>query len=69
MSDLSKKFEKSALRKFLLDRRSSYVSRNDFANNLHIHVQPLIDSLVSRHVSIFQSYNNEIDTNNLINFL
>jgi len=69
MSDLSNKFEKSALRKFLLNRRSSYVSRNDFVNNLHIHVQPLIDSLVSRNVSIFQPYNNEIDTNDLINFL
>ena len=69
MSDLNNKFEKSALRKFLLNRRSSYVSKNDVINNLHVHIKPLIDSFVTKQVSIFQPYNNEIDTNNLINLL
>ena len=43
MSDFNNKSEKSALRKFLLNRRSSYVSKNDVINNLHIHIKPLID--------------------------
>ena len=69
MSDFNNKFEKSALRKFLLNRRSSYVIKNDITNNLHVHVKPLIDSFVGKYVSIFQPYNNEIDTNNFISLL
>ena len=69
MSDLSKKLQKSALRKFLLKRRSSYTFSSDINNNLHIHIKPLINSFALKHVSIFQPYNNEIDTNNLISFL
>lgn len=69
MSDFNNKSEKSALRKFLLNRRSSYASINDITNNLHVHIKPLIDSLITQHVSIFQPYNNEIDTNNLITLL
>ena len=66
MSDFNNKSEKSALRKFLLNRRSSYASINDVTNNLHVHIKPLIDSFITQQVSIFQPYNNEIDTNNLI---
>lgn len=69
MSDFNNKSEKSALRKFLLNRRSSYASINDVTNNLHIHIKPLIDSFITQQVSIFQPYNNEIDTNNLITLL
>ena len=69
MSDFNNKFEKSALRKFLLNRRSSYVIKNDITNNLHVHVKPLIDSFIGKHISVFQPYNNEIDTNNFINLL
>jgi 5-formyltetrahydrofolate cyclo-ligase len=69
MSDFNNKSEKSALRKFLLNRRSSYASINDITNNLHVHIKPLIDSFITQHVSIFQPYNNEIDTNNLITLL
>ena len=69
MSDFNNKFEKSALRKFLLNRRSSYVSKNDITNNLDVHIKPLIDSFFTQHISIFQPYNNEIDTNNLISLL
>jgi 5-formyltetrahydrofolate cyclo-ligase len=36
---------------------------------LHVHIKPLIDSLITQYVSIFQPYNNEIDTNNLITVL
>lgn len=69
MSDFNNKSEKSALRKFLLNRRSSYASINDITNNLHVHIKPLIDSFITQNVSIFQPYNNEIDTNNLITLL
>ena len=69
MSDFNNKSEKSALRNFLLNRRSSYASINDVTNNLHIHIKPLIDSFITQQVSIFQPYNNEIDTNNLITLL
>ena len=69
MSDFNNKSEKSALRKFLLNRRSSYASINDVTNNLHVHIKPLIDSFITQNVSIFQPYNNEIDTNNLITLL
>ena len=69
MSDFNNKSEKSALRKFLLNRRSSYASINDTINNLHVHIKPLIDSFITQNVSIFQPYNNEIDTNNLITLL
>ena len=69
MSDFNNKSEKSALRKFLLNRRSSYASINDVTNNLHVHIKPLIDSFITQQVSIFQPYNNEIDTNNLITVL
>ena len=69
MSDFNNKSEKSALRKFLLNRRSSYASINDITNNLHVHIKPLIDSFITQQVSIFQPYNNEIDTNNLITLL
>lgn len=69
MSDFNNKSEKSALRKFLLNRRSSYASINDVTNNLHVHIKPLIDSFITQQVSIFQPYNNEIDTNNLITLL
>lgn len=69
MSDFNNKSEKSALRKFLLNRRSSYASINDVTNNLHVHIKPLIDSFITQQVSIFQTYNNEIDTNNLITLL
>ena len=69
MSDFNNKSEKSALRNFLLNRRSSYASINDVTNNLHIHIKPLIDSFITQQVSIFQPYNNEIDTNNLITVL
>ena len=69
MSDLRNKLQKSALRKFLLKRRSSYACTSNINNNLHIHIKPLINSFALKRVSIFQPYNNEIDTNNLITLL
>ena len=61
--------DKSALRKFLLDRRTSNSNINELSNNLHIHIEPLINSFNGKSISIFQSYNNEINTNDLIKFL
>ena len=69
MSDLNNMLNKSALRKFLLDRRTSNSNINDLSNNLHIHIEPLINSFNGKSISIFQAYNNEINTNDLIKFL
>ena len=69
MSDLNNMLDKSALRKFLLDRRTSNSNINELSNNLHIHIEPLINSFNGKSISIFQAYNNEINTNDLINFL
>ena len=44
MSDLNNMLDKSALRKFLLDRRISNSNNNELSNNLHIHIEPLISS-------------------------
>ena len=67
MSDLNNMLDKSALRKFLLDRRRSNLNINEVSNNLHIHIEPLISSFDGKSISIFQAYNNEINTNDLIN--
>ncbi|MGY9025497.1 MAG: 5-formyltetrahydrofolate cyclo-ligase [Candidatus Pelagibacterales bacterium] len=69
MSEPEYQFEKTALRKFLLNRRSSYTKDQKITNNLHIHIQPLIKSFGGNYVSVFQAYNNEIDTSELINYL
>ena len=69
MSDLNNMLDKSALRKFLLDRRTSNSNINEVTNNLHIHIEPLINSFNGKSISIFQAYNNEINTNDLIEFL
>ena len=69
MSDLNNMLDKSALRKFLLDRRRSNLNINEVSNNLHIHIEPLISSFDGKSISIFQAYNNEINTNDLIKFL
>ena len=69
MSDLNNMLDKSALRKFLLDRRTSNSNINEVSNNLHIHIEPLINSFNGKSISIFQAYNNEINTNDLIKFL
>ena len=69
MSDLNNMLDKSALRKFLLDRRTSNSNINEVSNNLHIHIEPLINSFNGKSISIFQAYNNEINTNDLIQFL
>ena len=69
MSDLNNMLDKSALRKFLLDRRTSNSNINELSNNLHIHIAPLINSFNGKSISIFQAYNNEINTNDLIKFL
>ena len=66
MSDLNNMLDKSALRKFLLDRRTSNSNKNELTNNLHIHIEPLISSFDGKSISIFQNYNNEINTSNLI---
>ena len=62
MSDLNNMLDKSALRKFLLNRRSNYSSEKKSPNNLHIHIEPLLNLLDKNNVSIFQPYNNEINT-------
>ena len=69
MSDLNNMLDKSALRKFLLDRRKSNSNINEASNNLHIHIEPLISSFDGKSISIFQAYNNEINTNDLIKLL
>ena len=69
MSDLNNMLDKSALRKFLLDRRNSNSNNNELSNNLHIHIEPLISSFDGKSISIFQAYNNEINTNDLIKLL
>ena len=69
MSDLNNMLDKSALRKFLLDRRRSNLNINEVSNNLHIHIEPLISSFDGKSISIFQAYNNEINTNDLIKLL
>ncbi len=69
MSDLNNLLDKSALRKFLLNRRSIYSSEKKSSNNLHIHIEPLLNLLDKNNVSIFQPYNNEINTDKLIKFL
>ena len=69
MSDLNNMLDKSALRKFLLDRRTSNSNINEPSNNLHIHIEPLINSFNGKSISIFQAYNNEINTNDLIKLL
>ena len=69
MSDLNNLLDKSALRKFLLNRRSIYSSEKKSSNNLHIHIEPLLNLLDKNNVSIFQPYNNEINKDKLIKFL
>ncbi|MDC3144526.1 5-formyltetrahydrofolate cyclo-ligase [Pelagibacteraceae bacterium] len=69
MSDLNNMLEKSALRKFLLDRRTSNSNNNELSNNIHVHIEPLINSFDGKYISIFQAYNNEINTNDLIKLL
>ena len=69
MSDLNNMLDKSALRKFLLNRRSTYSIEKKYSNNLHIHIEPLLNLFDQNNVSIFKPYNNEINTDNLIKFL
>ena len=57
--------DKSALRKFLLDRRKSNSNINEVSNNLHIHIEPLINSFNAKSISIFQAYNNAVSYTHL----
>ena len=61
--------EKEALRKFLTNRRSEMSQFFESKNNLHTHIQPLINEIKNKFVGTYISFRNELDTKKLNQYL
>ena len=60
--DTDIKFEKSSIRKFLLDRRNELSSKHEERNHSHVHIRTLIEDTGKRRIGSYIPYRNEIST-------
>lgn len=64
-----KRLEKQVLRQFLTNRRSELSSSFEKKNNIHIHIQPLIETIKNVSVGTYMSFRNELNTKKLNEYL
>ena len=61
--------EKQLLRKFLINRRLELKPVFEAKNNIHIHIQPLLNHIGNEFLGTFISIRDELDTNKLNQYL
>ena len=60
--DTNIKFQKSSIRKFLLDRRNQLSSNYEEKNHSHIHIKTLIEDTGKCKIGSYLPFRNEIST-------